>query len=124
MLLLELARELLQRAHQDEALPMAVVFNHSSWATEQQPLASWLIAELDTKYQIPRPLATTWIEMDQVLPLLDGLDEVVTEHREACVGAINTYRQAHGMLPTIVCSRLTDYQTLPTRLQLGAAVVV
>ncbi len=38
--------------------------------------------------------------------------------------AINTYRQEHGLLPTVVCSRQTDYLALTTRLLLRTAVVV
>ena len=123
-LLLELARDLLDRAHQDESHPMPVVFNLSSWATMRQPLADWLVTELDTKYQIPRALAASWIATDQVLPLLDGLDEVAAPDRGACVKAINAYRQAHGLLPTVVCTRRADYLALPLRLLLRTAVMV
>jgi hypothetical protein len=123
-LLLELTRALLERARQDETHPIPVVFPLSSWATRRQPLTEWLASELHTRYQVPLPLATSWIETDQVLPLLDGLDEVAAPHRVACVEAINTYRQAHGLLPTVVCSRQTDYLVLSTRLLLRTAVVV
>ena len=124
-LLLELTRTLLERARQDEAHPIPVVFPLSSWATtKRQPLMTWLASELYTKYQIPLALATSWIEMDQVLPLLDGLDEVTSAQQAACVEAINTYRQEHGLLPTVVCSRQTDYLALSTRLLLRTAVVV
>jgi hypothetical protein len=101
-----------------------VVFNLSSWAQTRQPLTEWLASELATKYQVPRALAMSWIETDQVLPLLDGLDEVATSLRGACVEAINTYRRAHGLLPTVVCCRQTDYLALPTCLLLLTAVIV
>src|SRR5579859_5502125 len=123
-LLLELTRDLLERARQDEMYPIPVVFSLSSWATRRQPLTEWLASELHTRYQVPFPLATSWIETDQVLPLLDGLDEAAAPHRAACVESINTYRQAHGLLPTVVCSRQTDYLVLSTRLLLRTAVVV
>ncbi len=123
-LLLELTRDLLERARQDENHPMPVAFNLSSWATMRQPLTAWLVAELHSKYQVPHALAASWIETDQVLPLLDGLDEITVTHRAACVEAINTYRRVHGLLPTVVCSRLADYLALSTRLLLRTAVVV
>ncbi len=123
-LLLALTRDLLERARQDETHPIPVVFSLSSWATRRQPLTEWLASELHTRYQVPLPLATSWIETDQVLPLLDGLDEVAAPHRAACVEAINTYRQGHGLLPTVVCSRQTDYLVLSTHLLLRTAVVV
>src|SRR5215467_2316967 len=123
-LLLELTRDLLERARQEEDHPIPVVFSLSSWATRRLPLTEWLASELHDRYQVPLPLATSWIEMDQVLPLLDGLDEVAAPHRSACVEAINTYRQAHGLLPTVVCSRQADYLALSTRMLLRTAVVV
>ena len=123
-LLLELTRALLERARQDETHPIPVVFILSSWAQTQQPLTEWLASELVATYQVPRVLAKFWIENDQVLPLLDGLDEVESNHRAACVEAINTYRKAHGLLPTVVCSRQIDYFALSIRLLLRTAVVV
>jgi DNA polymerase III delta prime subunit len=123
-LLLELSRDLLKRARQDEAHPIPVIFPLSSWTARRQPLTEWLASELQIRYQVPLSLASSWIEKDEVLPLLDGLDEVTAPHRVECVEAINTYRRAHGLLPTVVCSRKIDYLTLSARLLLRTAVVV
>jgi serine/threonine protein kinase len=51
-LLLELARDLLERAEHDERHPLPAVFNLSSWASKQQPLADWLVEELNSTYQV------------------------------------------------------------------------
>ena len=51
----------------------------------------WSI-RLFERYYVPRKLAQTWVNGEQVLPLLDGLDKVAPEHRAACVEAINTFR--------------------------------
>jgi len=123
-LLLELARDLLVRARLDSSHLMPVVFNLSSWAVKRPPLTEWLIEELNLKYQVPRKLGKVWIESDQVLPLLDGLDEVTLASRAACVEAINRYRQEHGSVPTVVCSRSADYLAQTAHLQLHRAVVV
>jgi hypothetical protein len=123
-LLLELARDLIVRAEQDEGHPIPVVFNLSSWAKKQRPLKEWLVEELNTKYDVPRRLAQEWMEAEIVLPLLDGLDEVTADHREACVKAVNIYRQDHGLVPVAVCSRVADYELLTLRLRLQGAVVV
>ncbi|MBV9227707.1 MAG: NACHT domain-containing protein, partial [Chloroflexi bacterium] len=123
-LLLTLARDLLERAEQDESHPMPVVFNLSSWATRQQPITDWLVEELNSKYQVRRKLAQGWVDSEQILPLLDGFDEVTPAARIACLNAINTYRQEHGLLPTVVCSRSTEYLNLTTQLQLDSAVEV
>jgi len=123
-LLLEIARDLLDRAEHDEHHPLPVVFNLSSWATKQQPLVDWLVEELSSTYQVPRKLGRAWVDTDQILSLLDGLDEVAPRERTACIEAINTYRQEHGLLPLVVCSRSADYLAQTARVRLGSAVMV
>lgn len=123
-LLLMLTSDLLDRARKDETHPIPVVFNLSSWATRRQSLSAWLNEELHSKYQVPRKLAKAWIENEAVLPLLDGLDEVSLVHRIACVEAINRYRQEHGLVPMVICSRSNDYFVQAQRVLLRGAVVV
>jgi hypothetical protein len=123
-LLLTLARDLLQRAAQDQEQPIPVYFPLSSWATRQRPLADWLVDALNEQYDVARKTGQAWVNADQILPLLDGLDEVQHEHRAACVQAINTFRQEHGLLPLVVCSRVAEYEALDTRLRLQGAIVV
>jgi DNA polymerase III delta prime subunit len=123
-LLLELTRDLLDRAAQDERHLIPVVFNLSSWAEQRLALADWLMDELHKRYDVPRKLAKAWVDADLLLPLLDGLDEVATEHREACVEAINAFLSEHGLLPLVVCSRVADYAALTGRLRLPSAVLI
>ncbi len=123
-LLLELARDLLARAEQDDTFPMPVVFNLSTWANKRQPITDWMVEELNQKYQVPRKVARSWVEADQVLPLLDGLDEVDRAYLAACIGALNAYRHEHGLVPTVVCSREVAYQGQSDRLLLHTAVVI
>lgn len=122
-LLLELARDLIDRAARDPTHPIPVVFPLSTWAESRRPLAEWLVEELDQRYDVPRKIGQPWVEADQILPLLDGLDEVKPAHRAACVEAINAFRKAHD-LPLVICSRTADYQDLAMPLQLYGAIVV
>ncbi len=122
--LLELARDLLFRAEVDDAHPIPVVFNLSSWGERRKPLEEWLTDELSGKYQVPKKVAGEWVESDTLLLLLDGLDEVVVEHRETCVQAINTYREEHGFVDVVVCSRIRDYEALTNQLKLNGAIVI
>jgi predicted NACHT family NTPase len=122
--LLTLAQHLHDRAAQDPAQPIPVIFPLSSWATRRRPLVDWLVEALSEQYQVHRKTGQTWVDGDHVLPLLDGLDEVASEHRAACVGAINTFRQDYGLLPVVVCSRMTEYEDVVTPLRLQGAVVV
>ena len=124
-LLLELARDLLVRAEHDESHSMPVIFSLSSWVPTWESLDLWLVEELDAKYQIPRNLGKVWIESDQILPLLDGLDEVDPNFRAPCVDKINKYHSSHSFVPIIVCSRSAEYQDLAqtTPILLRKAVV-
>src|SRR5579859_7226448 len=107
--LLELTRDLLTRADQDDGQPIPVVFNLSSWGVRPRPLAQWLVDELWVHYEVPQRRARAWMHADGILPLLDGLDEVIPTQQVACVAAINAFRQAHEARPLVVCSRLEDY---------------
>jgi predicted NACHT family NTPase len=96
--LLQLARDLIVRAEQDECFiePVPVVFNLSTWS-QDETLLGWLATELSTKYQIPRRIGRPWLEQNRLLPLLDGLDEVNLADRIACVKAINAFGQEFGL---------------------------
>jgi serine/threonine protein kinase len=122
--LLMLARDLLQRAEADEHHPLPVIFNLSSWSENRKPLEQWLVDELSGKYQVPRKVAEAWVAADSLLLLLDGLDEVANEVRNACVQAINAYRSEHGFVDMVVCSRTKDYDDLTQQLTLNGAVVI
>lgn len=122
-MLLSLAQDLLALADQDPTQPIPVVFNLVSWAETGASLAEWLIEELHLKYRIPRRIARVWVENDELLPLLDGLDEVAGSRRDACVLAINRF-QAEHLTPLVVCSRAADYDRLATRLTLRGAIVL
>jgi len=123
-LLLELARDLLDRADRDPAHPIPVMFPLSTWAKSLRPLAGWLVDELNLQYHVDRKIGQAWVDANQILPLLDGLDEVEAEHRAACVEAINAFRQDRGFLPLVICSRTADYQDLTPKLKLQDAIVV
>jgi GTPase SAR1 family protein len=121
-LLLELTRELLTRARQDEDHPVPVVFPLSEWANTQQPLQEWMISILRSKYELSPNQAKFWLNKEQIFPLLDGLDEVVEPYREECAKAINTFRANYELPYMVVSSRESDYLKLSTRLHLRAAV--
>ena len=57
-LLLDLARDLLERADKDEFYPVPAVFNLSSWAKERPPLVEWLADDLNR--HIPDIPEKTW----------------------------------------------------------------
>ena len=123
-ILLQLAKDLLDRAESDEHFRIPVVFNLSSWSIHREPLEDWLVSELQRCYQIPRMLGQRWVDDDSILPLLDGLDEVVQQHREECVEAINEFKSTRGLLPVVICSRINEFEALRVKLELPTAILV
>jgi hypothetical protein len=124
-LLLELASELLELAERNEALPVPVVFQLSSWKPQPGGFGGWLSRELNRRYEVPQAIAVRWVEDERILPLLDGLDEVVKSERESCLVAINDYRgRSHGFAPIAVTSRIAEYEALTQRLRLPGAVIL
>lgn len=127
--LLELARDLIDRAQQDIDRLIPVVFNLSSWGRKPQGksqiklqnIADWLVEELHTKYQVPIKIGQAWVQQQQLLCLLDGLDEMRAEYREACVDALNLFHQEYNP-EIIVCSRIQDYESLSNRLNFQQSI--
>jgi hypothetical protein len=108
----------------NESYPVPVLFHLSSWSSKRQKLDLWLREELRTKYQIPSQLAQFWVSNRQILPLLDGLDEVPTRYRSKCVEIINDFRLESGSFPMVICCREDDYFAQGERLLLERALTM
>ncbi len=120
--LLELAKSLITTAENDPSQPIPVVFNLSSWAIRRQSLLDWLSGELSAKYHVPKKIGRSWLKQNRLILPLDGLDEVMLEHRSSCVHSINEYVEEFGVPGLTVCCRIEEYTALPIRLKLFAAV--
>ncbi|MBD2180364.1 NACHT domain-containing protein [Planktothrix sp. FACHB-1355] len=120
---LELSRLLLERAEQQPEYPIPVLFNLSSWSNERLPILRWLVKELKFKYGVSSKLGEEWVQKQALLPILDGLDEIITVRQEACINAINQFLSSEERPPyLVVCSRLEEYQMYRTPLQLNGAI--
>jgi hypothetical protein len=122
-LLLEVARQAILRAQNDESELIPVVFNLSSWSVKEAPLAEWLVDEFHDKYYVARNVSRPWVAQNQLLLLLDGLDEVPAECQQDCVAAINAFRTEHSV-PLVVCCRTDEYTLLPVRLTTQSTVTL
>ena len=97
----------------------------SSWAVHHPPLQDWLNEQLAFIYDVPQGVSQQLVQKDQILPLLDGLDEMEASLRTACIKAINVYHHEH-LVPMVVCSRTTEYEAASEqeRLVLNRAVLI
>ena len=122
--LLKLAESLIERAENDLSSPLPVIVNLSSWAKQRKPMQDWLVQELFEIYQASKSLGKTWVNQEQLILLLDGLDEVESQYRNACVSALNQFIQYYGRTEIVVCCRIYDYEALSEQLTLRSAIYV
>ncbi|MEM1427582.1 MAG: NACHT domain-containing protein, partial [Cyanobacteria bacterium P01_H01_bin.130] len=125
-LLLRLARVLVAQAIEDARLPVPVLFELSTWKPPFKEIRDWLVADLRTnpRRKVRKDLAQQWVEEKKILPLLDGLDELMSERQETCVQALNRFLPEWSGVPLVVCSRLEEYGIYESDLKLNGAVVV
>ncbi len=112
-LLLELAQDLWRMAQADNTQPIPVLVNLSSWRNPRQPILDWLVEELNRKYGLRSDSVAAWLKDGQLLPLLDGLDEVANEHQKTCAIAINRWMMGDLALRPcglVVCCRREEYE--------------
>ena len=121
--LLELANDLIARAKDDVDKPIPVLFNLSSWKEDKQHIADWLVTELMSTYGIPKAISKQWLKNRQLLPLLDGLDELESSRQQKCVLAINQFLESEqGSRSLVVCSRQQEYDLYKTKLHLNGSI--
>ena len=123
--LLKLAEELVVRAKKEEQAPVPVVLNLSSWKKDTQDIEQWLVRELKVKYGVRSDIGQRWIRGGEIIPLLDGLDELAAVRQEPCIKRINQFLQP-GIWPEalVVCSRTKDYQLYATKLGLNGSLIL
>jgi predicted NACHT family NTPase len=120
--LLELARELVNRSKNDANQPIPVLFNLSR-KDDRQSIAQWLVTELKDKYGVRKDIGQNCLNEHDLLPLLDGLDELEPIRQEKCIRSINQFLESEKRpLYLVVCSRLEEYQLSKTKLQLNGAI--
>lgn len=123
-LLLNLAEQLLLRAHTDYNHPIPVIFHLSTWSNHDVSFDTWLVNELENRYQMPKNLSLELIQNHDILLLLDGLDEINVQYQSNCVDAINDYQQKNAWLSIAICSREDDYTQLRHPLFTTGAVII
>ncbi len=91
----------------------------------REPTHDWLSEQFALLYNVHRSLSQQWIQGQQLLPLLDGLDEMEPAAYAECIAAINTYHREH-LQPLVVCSRTNEYEAAARRerLSLHTAIIV
>lgn len=100
--------------------------NHRDDRPEQLPawsIADWLAAKVREYGFTPQQIGQ-WLKDKQLVPLLDGLDEVHPEYQQKCVQAINEWLNSSDLRPrqVVLCCRREQYEAYPEKLKLQGAV--
>jgi hypothetical protein len=109
MLMIRLVLDLLARRLDDSPVP--ILADVASWNPQEQPLRSWLTAQLMTNYPVlaaaPRALrdgttlAEALFDAGLIIPILDGLDQIPEYLRAAAIERINfTLRPGEQLIVT------------------------
>ncbi|MEV0226948.1 tetratricopeptide repeat protein [Streptomyces sp. NPDC050704] len=90
VLAVKLTMALLDKYQPDDAVP--VRFDLATWDPDRD-VGEWLAAQLTTRYGVPPDRAKALINDFEVMPILDGLDEISVEKEvlAKAVGAINAH---------------------------------
>lgn len=122
--MLELARSAISCAEDNAMQQIPVILQLSSWSDKISSFSDWIIKELKVRYRVPQNISCQWIENNELMILLDGLDELKYEKRKACIKAINHFRYEYGLSGIVVCCRTQEYNTLRTLLNFEGAVSI
>ncbi|MFK7923392.1 MAG: CHAT domain-containing protein [Bacteroidia bacterium] len=126
--LLVLAQDLIRRFEQDASQPIPIVLFLSTWSDSKLSMMDWAIREINQKYKIPEEQSENLLDEGRIILMLDGLDEVVPNQREACVKAINDLyakqTEQGQKMGLAVCSRYDAYSRLAERFNFEGAVLL
>lgn len=128
--LIALTKNLLEKAVIDQSAPIPLLFNLSQWENENQSIADWLVMLIDNLpiEKLSKEIAQSWVNEGNIVLLLDGLDEVAQSRRDKIITVLNEYLRIHPNTPAVICSRMTEYESLQknleTRLRLDGAVTL
>jgi uncharacterized membrane protein (DUF485 family) len=112
--LLHLAQDLLKRACEDENFPIPVFLELTAW-DEGKSIEEWIADSLIKPrqkggYGIDKLVANQWLQDDDIIPLLDGLDEIGLTRQRKCIKAINTFLTERSPRGLVVCCRREEYE--------------
>ncbi|NJK36966.1 MAG: NACHT domain-containing protein [Oscillatoriales cyanobacterium RM2_1_1] len=122
--LMGLTKALVKRAIVDREEPIPVLLKLNTWSPSQA-IADWIVNQLQAKYKIPPDMSWYWLDNLQILPLLDGFDEVEPAKQDDCLQAINELLVGHLCpLHLVVCIETATYKHCQNRLHLNGAILM
>ncbi|NEQ45860.1 MAG: hypothetical protein F6K00_20880 [Leptolyngbya sp. SIOISBB] len=81
----------------------------SAW-DKGEPIEQWIVEVVKQQYGIPKLITQHWLEQNDILPLLDGLDELGLPNQQKCIGEINTFLIGKARYGLVICCRREEYE--------------
>jgi energy-coupling factor transporter ATP-binding protein EcfA2 len=123
-LLLDLAIAFLEHAKDDKSLPYPVILNLASWQKNKE-FGEWIVDVLVEGNGFNRKLAQEVVYKKQILPFLDGLDEISDKDlRSDCLEKIQHFLPKYEPKKLVICSRINEYKEIIADAPVKAEVLV
>ncbi|MEM9264652.1 MAG: NACHT domain-containing protein [Cyanobacteria bacterium P01_F01_bin.13] len=106
--LLELAKDLVTRVEEDKHQPVPVILELSSW--DGEAIDKWVASQLKKLYGLSEGTTQKWLDNNQILLLLDGLDELGLTKQKQCIEKINQFLETSFVSELVVCCRREEYE--------------
>ncbi len=113
--LITLAKDLHQKAIENESYPIPVILELSTWKVDLE-FDLWLVEQLFKNYEISKKRAKRWLKNQKFILLLDGLDELGLKVMDKCIEAINKFLPKKYPPGIVVCCRREEYEKATVQL--------
>lgn len=123
-MLLDLCRDLLKRAQEDESQPIPIVLSLANWSGTRQPLHEWFISELSIRYSAPRNYLHNLLSQGHLILLLDDLDVIQQAARRDIIDSINEFQRQQTNSSVVICCRISDYAAVDRKLSVQSAISI
>ncbi|MEB3292766.1 MAG: NACHT domain-containing protein [Synechococcales bacterium] len=114
--LLKFAAALLERAEQEAGQPIPVILELSAWKDDRLSIHDWIVRQLRKVYNVPTAVSQQWLQDEQLIVLLDGLNELGLVRQARCTQAINEFLVSTAYPHCVVCCREEEYKAAGMKL--------
>lgn len=123
-LLLNLIKRILEITQAMPSAAIPVLVNASSWKPSHACFKSWLLEEMDKRYDIPRQVGEELLSGDYLVLFVDGVDEIdrlgITQFTEA----VNDFLKNHPGQPLCLATRKQEYIAAQSKFRIFNAACI
>lgn len=108
-----LAGRLCQRAMDQDGEPIPVVLDLETWLRGKPSIDEWVIKQLQRRYGIKEEIGKLWVESDELVLLLDGLDSIPDGDFHDWKKSIEHFGRERSNTRVVLCSLPDRKRRLP-----------